>query len=62
MPSPSHPPMPAPAQLTLETGYAAYRPVGDGPPAPVIEALLATLAWCRDAGVTRLLADVRGLT
>lgn len=50
-----------PSDLTLHAGYAVHRPTSDAPVPRLIDDLLAGLAWCRDHGVPRLLADVRGV-
>jgi RimJ/RimL family protein N-acetyltransferase len=52
--------MTTPDHLTLEEGYAAYRPVGKAAPPQAIDELIAALTWCRQAGIARLMCDARG--
>lgn len=53
--------MSVPDHVTLAHGYAVYRPRGPATAAEAITALFPVLAWCREAGIQKLLADARGI-
>jgi hypothetical protein len=48
-------------EITLEEGYASFRPQGRSSVPEVLSALEAVGQECREKGVTRLLVDLRGL-
>jgi ribosomal-protein-alanine N-acetyltransferase len=48
--------------VTIHPGYVAYRPRGPRTVAQAFDGYFSVLAWCRDHGHERLLADARWIT
>ena len=47
--------------LTIEEGYASFRPEGDVTLESMVEMVRGAIAYCRDQGIQRLVADVTKL-
>lgn len=53
--------MSTPDHVTLAPGYARYHPRGPATAGEAIAALFPVIAWCRQAGIPKLLTDARGI-